>query len=293
MDAGQRRQGGRVVGHLGGELAGASERSPRLRCARAEQLAEQVAEPHLHPELTAGALGRGRHGPEQLQRPAELLLGLLEGQPGHRQVGRGEHPRQRRVGAGHRHRGPGMPGDLQHVLGVVAVQARQGLADPGVEPHPAGLADVLVDRLANQPVSEPVSPHRLVVLDDQSGHHGRLRRLQARSSSSPATASTRSRSKSRPAMAPTSRMALVCSGSRASRRCSTSRTPAGIARRAAAVALSPANMPSLWSSRSSSLTKNGFPSVRSCTARTSGSAAGVPMMAAMMLATSALPSPRA
>jgi hypothetical protein len=126
MDAGQRRQGGRIVGHLGGELAGASERGPCLRCARAEQLAQQVAEPHLHPELTAGALGRGRHGPEQLQRPAELLLGLLEGQPGHRQVGRGEHPRQRRVSAGHGHRGPGMPGDLQHVLGVVAVQARQG-----------------------------------------------------------------------------------------------------------------------------------------------------------------------
>ena len=102
------------------------------------ELAEQVPEPHLHAEFPPGALARRRHGFKQLQRPAELLLGLLVGQPRHGMVGGGQHEWQRRLGPCHRDRRPGVPGELGYVLGILrAVQAREGSRPTGRATAPA------------------------------------------------------------------------------------------------------------------------------------------------------------
>jgi hypothetical protein len=47
VDASQRRQGGRIVGRLGGQFGGACEHRNGLRRSRAAELAEEVAQLHL------------------------------------------------------------------------------------------------------------------------------------------------------------------------------------------------------------------------------------------------------
>ncbi len=72
-----------------------------------------------------------------------------------------------------------MVGDLQHPVRVVGpAQTHQRLAYPGMQPRPAGPAQLLVDRLPDQRVGEAVPPRRPFVLDDQPGQHGRLHRVQ-------------------------------------------------------------------------------------------------------------------
>ena len=186
--------------------------------------------------------------------------------------------------------GPARPGRPDEVVGELAgdgaevggVQGLDGVADGAVEAPPAGGRNVQVERVAHQGVGEAVAARARcdTILVTIAGS-----RASRRSSSSSPTARPRtSRSNSRPIAAATRRRPCESSGRRRTRWRTTSPTAAGIS-----VNASPGRTRrSLSSSRTSSVTKNGFPSARrnSSGARASACSSGTPVVSLTSSATS-------